>query len=99
MKKIIYLLTLICPLFSFSQVVCTSQNGQSIQSIVENFFLGDGVSISNVRFNGSLVANTNQFGTFTNANTTGNNIRLGSGLVFVTGDLQDASLGASGIHN
>lgn len=98
MKKIFYLLALICPLFSSAQVACTSQNGQSIQSIIENFFLGGGVSVSNVRFNGSLVSNTNQLGTFTNANITGNNIRLGSGLVIVTGDIQDAAAGNSAVH-
>ena len=99
MKKTIYLLALICPLFSFSQVVCTSQDGQSIQSIIENHFIGEGVSVSNVRFNGSLTANTNQLGIFSNANTTGNNIRLGSGIVIVTGDIQDAASGASAIHS
>jgi len=99
MKKIFYLLALICPLFSNSQVVCTSQNGQTIQSIIKNFFLGGGVSVSNVKFNGSTISNTNQFGTFTNANITGNNIRLGGGLVIVTGDIQDAAAGYSTIHN
>lgn len=98
MKKTIYLLALICPLFSFSQVVCTSQDGQTIQSIIENHFIGEGVSVSNVRFNGSLTANTNQLGVFSNANTTGNNIRLGSGIVIVTGDIQDAASGASAVH-
>ncbi len=97
-EKIFYLLALICPLFSNSQVVCTSQNGQTIQSIIENFFLGGGVSVSNVKFNGSTISNTNQFGTFTNANITGNNIRLGGGLVIVTGDIQDAAAGYSAVH-
>jgi gliding motility-associated-like protein len=99
MKKTIYLLALICPLFSFSQVVCTSQDGQTIQNIIENHFIGEGVSVSNVRFNGSLTANTNQLGIFTNANTTGNNIRLGSGIVIATGDIQDAASGAAAVHS
>lgn len=99
MKKIFYLLALVCPFFSSAQVACTSQNGQTIQNIIENFFLGGGVSVSNVRFNGSLTSNTNQLGIFTNANITGDNIRLGSGLVIVTGDIQDATAGSSTIHS
>ena len=100
MKKIFYLLALVCPFFSSAQVACTSQNGQTIQSIIENFFLGGGVSVSNVKFNGSPISNTNQFGTFTNANITGDNIRLGSGLVIVTGDIQDATAGScSYVHS
>lgn len=71
MKKILFLLLIAYPFLIRAQVVCTSQNGQSAQSVVENYFLGGGVEVSNVRFNGQLNVNSNQFGTFTNADTTG----------------------------
>jgi hypothetical protein len=99
MKKILFLLLTTCPFLLKAQVVCTSQTGQSAQAVIENFFLGGGVEVSNVRFNGQLIVNSNQFGTFTNADTTGNNIKLNSGLVIVTGDIQDAAAGGSAIHS
>lgn len=71
--------------------MCTSQNGQSAQSVIENYFLGGGVEVSNVRFNGQLNVNSNQFGTFTNADTSGQNIKLNSGLIIATGDILNAA--------
>ena len=91
MKKVLFLLLITCPFLIRAQVVCTSQNGQSAQSVVENYFLGGGVDVSNVRFNGQLNVNSNQFGTFTNADTSGQNIKLNSGLVIVTGDILNAA--------
>ncbi|MFA7082645.1 MAG: hypothetical protein WC135_08550 [Bacteroidales bacterium] len=99
MKKILSLFALLIPFLAYSQVNCTSRSGQNVQSIIENFFMGGGVEVSNVRFNGLTVANTNQFGTFTNADTSGQNVKLGSGLVLVTGDIQDAAVGTAGIHS
>ena len=76
MKKILVLIAFLIPILGQSQVVCTSANGQNVQNIIENNFIGGGVEISNVRFNGQLVVNSNQFGTFTNADTSGNNVKL-----------------------
>lgn len=99
MKKILLLIAFLLPILGHSQVVCTSQSGQNVQNIIENNFIGGGVEISNVRFNGQLVVNSNQFGTFTNADTSGNNVKLSSGLVIVTGDIQDAAAGSYGVHS
>ena len=99
MKKILFLLLIAYPFLIRAQVVCTSQNGQSAQSVIENYFLGGGVEVSNVRFNGQLNVNSNQFGTFTNADTTGQNIKLNGGLVIVTGDVQDAAAGQYAVHS
>lgn len=99
MKKILFLLLIAYPFLIRAQVVCTSQNGQSAQSVVENYFLGGGVEVSNVKFNNLSNLNTNQFGTFTNLDTSGNNIKLSSGLVIVTGDLQDAAAGSYATHS
>lgn len=90
-KKILFLLLIACPFLIRAQVVCTSQNGQSAQSVIENYFLGGGVEVSNVRFNGQLNVNSNQFGTFTNADTSGQNIKLNSGLIIATGDILNAA--------
>lgn len=91
MKKILFLLLIAYPFLIRAQVVCTSQNGQSAQSVIENYFLGGGVAVSNVRFNGQLNVNSNQFGTFTNADTSGQNIKLNSGLIIATGDILNAA--------
>lgn len=91
MKKILFLLLIAYPFLIRAQVVCTSQNGQSAQSVVENYFLGGGVEVSNVRFNGQLNVNSNQFGTFTNIDTSGQNIKLNSGLIIATGDILNAA--------
>lgn len=99
MKKTLLLIAFLLPILGYSQVVCTSQSGQNAQSIIENFFIGEGVEISNVRFNGQLGVNSNQFGTFTNADTSGQNVKLSSGLVIVTGDIQDAAAGSAAIHS
>lgn len=99
MKKILFFLVLVCPFILEAQVVCTLQNGQNAKSIVENYFLGGGVTVSNVRFNNQAIVNSNQFGTFTNADTSGQNVKLSSGLVIVTGDVQDAAAGSSAIHS
>ncbi|MDR0971275.1 MAG: gliding motility-associated C-terminal domain-containing protein [Bacteroidales bacterium] len=96
MKKIFFLLILILPFASFTQVICNSHQGDSVATIIRDYFLGGGIEVSNVRFNGSLTLNSNQFGTFTNADTTGDNIRLDSGLVIATGSIQLAAQTASG---
>ena len=98
MKNLLLLIAFLIPIICNSQVACTSQNGQTVESIIENYFMGGGVEVSNVRFNGQLISNSNQFGTFTNSDTTGNNIKLSSGLVIVTGDIQDAAAGTSAVH-
>src|SRR5690554_5755127 len=86
-----------------AQITVTSRNGQDVQTIVENNFLGGGITVSNVKFNGSTIVNSNQFGTFYNgsltnplpADTAAPNVALRSGLVMVTGDVMDAGAGTS----
>jgi gliding motility-associated-like protein len=82
------------------QVVVTAHNNASVDSIIQNFFVGGGVNVSNVKFNDNLnLGVTNQFGTFTNQDTTGNNVKLKNGIVIVTGKIQDASSGNAGVHS
>ncbi len=100
MKKIAFLLAFFLPLYSISQVTCTAPaNGTILQDIIETHFLGEGVTVSDVRFNSSLTLNSNQFGTFVNPDTSGNNIKLKKGIVIVNGNIQDAEAGASAIHS
>ena len=42
MKKTLLLIAFLLPILGYSQVVCTSQSGQNAQSIIENFFIGEG---------------------------------------------------------
>lgn len=98
MKNLLLIIAFLIPFIGNSQVACTLQGGQSVKSIIENYFMGGGIEVSNVRFNGQLISNSNQFGTFTNSDTTGINIKLNSGLVIVTGDIQDAAAGTSAVH-
>ncbi|MBP1629741.1 MAG: hypothetical protein H6Q15_634 [Bacteroidetes bacterium] len=91
------------PFIVNSQVTVTSVNTQKVKTVIENNFLGGGVTVSNVRFNGDTMVNSNQFGTFYNGNlanpvpgdTMAPNVGLRKGLVMVTGDVSDASAGTS----
>ncbi len=49
-----------------AQIVVTPQNGQNVNTVLQNIFIGGGVTVSNVRFNGDSIVNSNQFGTFYN---------------------------------
>ena len=55
MKKIIYILLLLIPFIANSQITVTSVNTQKVKTVIENHFLGGGVTVSNVRFNGDTM--------------------------------------------
>ena len=74
------------PVVAFSQITVTSANGQNVKTLLESHFLGGGIEISNVRFNGQNVVNSNQIGFFTNPNTASPNVGLASGIVMASGD-------------
>lgn len=102
-KLLIFIGIVFISLYVEAQITVTPRNGQNVQTIVENNFLGGGVTVSNVKFNGSTIVNSNQFGTFYNgsltnplpADTAAPNVALRSGLVMVTGDVMDAGAGTS----
>lgn len=86
-----------------AQINVTPQNNISTQQVVEDHFLGGGITVSNVRFNGQTTINSNQFGIFFNgdandqqiADTAAPNVALRKGLVMVTGNVMDAAAGTS----
>ncbi len=57
--------------------------GQSVQTLVNDYFAGDGVIISNISYTGQSVS----MGGFTNANTT--NIGMDAGIILSTGNVVD----------
>lgn len=100
MKKVLLLIICLLPCMAYSQISVTSANGQNVKDLLETHFLGGGIEISNVRFNGQNVVNSNQIGFFTNPNTANPNVGLASGIVMVTGNYEDAAAGtSSGIVN
>lgn len=95
MKKVLLLIICLLPCMAYSQISVTSANGQNVKDLLETHFLGGGIEISNVRFNGQNVVNSNQIGFFANPNTASPNVGLASGIVMVTGDVNDAAAGTS----
>lgn len=96
MKKVLLLIICLLPCMAYSQISVTSANGQNVKDLLETHFLGGGIEISNVRFNGQNVVNSNQIGFFSNPNTANPNVGLSSGIVMVTGEFNDAASGNSG---
>ncbi|MCF0210153.1 MAG: gliding motility-associated C-terminal domain-containing protein [Bacteroidales bacterium] len=88
-----------------AQVVVSSANGQSAATLVANNFVAEGVELVTTpayaaKFNGQTTINSNQIGTFTNANTIGQNMPIDAGIVMVTGNCTDAGQGSySGIES
>lgn len=95
MKKVLLLIICLLPCMAYSQISVTSANGQNVKDLLETHFLGGGIEISNVRFNGQNVVNSNQIGFFANPNTANPNVGLASGIVMVTGNYEDAAAGTS----
>jgi len=58
-------------------------NNQTIQTLVNDYFGGDGVIISNTTYTGQPIS----MGSFTNANTT--NIGMDAGIILSTGSVLD----------
>lgn len=96
MRKVLFVLICLFPIIGFSQISVTSANGQNVKTLLETHFLGGGIEISNVKFNNQATINSNAIGYFTNPNTTNPNVGLASGIVMVTGEINDAAAGNSG---
>ena len=92
-KRLLSGMLAMLPLFCFSQVSVTSANGMRADTLLNRYFAGGGVVISNARFNGQQTINSNQIGTFVNPTTHGLNMPIGAGIVMVTGDCNDAASG------
>jgi gliding motility-associated-like protein len=95
MKKLLFLIIALFPFMGYSQISVTSANGQNAKDLLETHFLGGGIEVRNVRFNGQNIINSNQIGFFSNPNTTAPNVALSSGIVMVTGETSDAAAGNS----
>ena len=78
----------------WSQVSVTTSAGRTAEDVVRSMLVGDGVSVSNVKFNNCttvLDANTGgQLGFFTNNPATFPTLSFSSGLIIATGDVQNA---------
>lgn len=94
-KRLLSGMLLMLPLFCFSQVSVNSANGMRVDTLLNRYFAGGGVVISNARFNGQQTVNSNQIGTFTNPTIATPNMPIGAGIVMVTGDCNDAASGSS----
>jgi len=85
MKKLLLFLTFISINLVHGQLV-VNNTAQTPAQLVQNVLLGTGITVSNIKFNGS-VANANvvndQVGKFTGGNTT--NIGINSGVLLSTG--------------
>lgn len=97
MRKVLFVLICLFPIIGFSQISVTSANGQNVKDLLETHFLGGGIEISNVRFNGQNVVNSNAIGFFSNPDTVSPNVELASGIVMATGDCTDMYSGSTGI--
>ena len=94
-KKIfIIILITIIGFSSKAQLTVVSGSGMTPQQLVQNVLVGTGVTVSNVKFNGSLLAptNSNQIGSFTTA-TNATNLGFSTGLLMTTGALASATNG------
>lgn len=104
MKKIITFISIVSCFFlitqkcSFAQVITTHYTG-SITSLIQQYFISDeSVELDlsyghEPKFNGATTSTSTQLGTFTNANTSGNNIPLSSGIVITTGSYEQTGIG------
>lgn len=89
MKLLIVILTAVIPLFSLGQL---STSPGSATGLVQNVLLGNGVTVSNITFNGFPAS----IGSFTAANS---NLGLSSGVVLTTGTIFNNGSGPHGPNN
>lgn len=77
-----------------AQLVIANGIGQTPQQMVQNFLLGGGVTVSNVKFNDSpnIINISNQIGSF-HTNTNQTNLGFTNGLTIATGGVQVAISG------
>ena len=94
-KKHFIALLFILPILSlqsYSQLALSTGIGMTPQQLVQNFLLGNGVTVSNVKFNDAqgTITISNQIGSFSTAvNPT--NLGFTNGLTIATGGIQVAS--------
>ena len=83
-------LTILC-LHSYSQVTISNGIGMTPQQLVQNFLVGNGVIVSNVKFNDSpnTITVSNQIGSFSTGSTS-TNLGFGTGLIMATGGVNVA---------
>jgi len=89
MRYLIVILLFALPIFSVGQLVTTAA---SPVSLVQNVLLGNGVTVSNITFNGAPIS----IGSFTAAGT---NLGLTSGIVMTTGTVLNTNDGPHGPNN
>lgn len=90
MKNLFYILILLLGMDSYAQLSTTG--GISPSNLVQNVLLGNGVSVSNITYNGSPGA----IGSFTCGPQT---MGLNSGIVITTGTIQNNGDGPQGPNN
>jgi gliding motility-associated-like protein len=85
----------ICSNYSvFAQLTTVSASGITPQQLVQSMLLGSGVTVSNVKFNGSLLAPsaTNQIGSFSTGSIP-TNLGFSDGIIMCTGGIAGATNG------
>lgn len=70
----------------YGQLKVSAENGLA-EDLVKKFLAGDGVTISNVRFNGSTIINSHMLGAFDASNA---NIGIHNGILLTTGTIETA---------
>jgi hypothetical protein len=85
MRKILFFLALMAMNFIHAQLIVNNTT-QTPAQLVQNVLLGNGISVSNIKFNGTAAganAVRDQVGKFSNGNAT--NIGLNTGIILATG--------------
>ena len=91
-RIVIAVLLLLATCQGFAQLQISHRGGKTPAEILAEGLLGSGVTVTNVRFNGTPVAlgsGDNRIGIFSNGNNSG--IDIDSGLIIATGNIQYAA--------
>ena len=86
-------LFLVASFAGFAQVSVTGVQGMRVDTLLNRYFAGGGVQISNAKFNGQEVINSNAVGVFTNGAIVSPNMPVAAGIVMVTGNCSDGGSG------
>lgn len=93
-KRILFLLIIaaFCPLAMLSQVTCNTTT-MTPQQLLDNYFVGEGVTVSNVQFRNSAGAiSSSHIGYFSNSDTNGIKIKATEGVVMATCNVTSESV-------
>ncbi len=87
-----------------AQVTITNITNQNIKTILETYFLGDGVKIDTthaIYYNNQTIINNNQIGTFVNTDTSSKNLNIPitSGLILATTACKNIAGGSESTQN